>query len=77
MAKIIIGKVVSLKMQKTAVVNVVRKFRHKLYKKTLMRHKKYKAHYEEALKLELGDMVKLTESRPISKEKHFIIVEKI
>lgn len=76
MAKIFIGKVVSTKMQKTAVVKVERKFRHPFYRKIIVRHKKYKAHNED-LKLEVGDMVKIRESRPISKEKHFIVIERI
>ncbi|OGK25102.1 30S ribosomal protein S17 [Candidatus Roizmanbacteria bacterium RIFCSPLOWO2_01_FULL_37_13] len=76
MAKIFIGKVVSTKMQKTAVVKVERKFRHPFYRKTIVRHKKYKAHNED-LELKDGDMVKIKESRPISKDKHFIVIEKL
>lgn len=76
MAKILTGKVVSNKMQKTIVVRVERKFRHPLYKKTIIRHKKYKVHNEK-LELKMGDMVKIRESRPISKEKHFIVIEKL
>ncbi len=76
MSKLIVGKVISLKMQKTAVVIIERKFRHKLYKKTLIRHKKYKVHYDE-IKLEVGDLVMIQESRPISKEKHFVVVAKV
>ena len=76
MAKIFSGKVISTKMQKTAVVKVERKFRHSFYKKTIVRHKKFKPHNEN-MKLEVGDLVKIKESRPISKEKHFIVVEKI
>lgn len=76
MANIIIGKVLSLKMQKTAVVIIERKFRHKLYKKTLIRHKKYKVHYDQ-IKLEMGDMVEIKGSRPISKDKHFVVVKKL
>lgn len=76
MAKIFIGKVVSTKMQKTAVVKVERKFRHPFYRKIIVRHKKYKAHNEK-IDLKEGDMVKIRESRPISKEKHFIVVGKV
>ena len=76
MAKIFTGKVVSTKMQKTVVIRVERKFRHPFYKKTIIRHKKFKAH-NESLKLKDGDMVNIRESRPLSKDKHFIVVEKI
>jgi len=76
MAKALIGKVVSTKMQKTVVVKVERKFRHPLYEKVITRHKKYKAHNEE-FKLKEGDMVKIIEMRPISKDKHFKVAEKL
>jgi SSU ribosomal protein S17P len=76
MAKTLIGKVVSTKMQKTVVVKVERKFRHPLYEKVITRHKKYKAHNEE-FKLKEGDMVKIIETRPISKDKHFKVAEKL
>jgi len=76
MAKTLIGKVVSTKMQKTVVVKVERKFRHPLYEKVITRHKKYKAHNEE-FKLKEGDMVKIIETRPISKDKHFRVAEKL
>lgn len=74
MPKILVGKIVSLKMQKTAVVMVERKVRHPLYQKTLTKTKRYKAHYENT-NLKLGDRVKIQETRPISKEKHFKIIE--
>ncbi|OGK09879.1 30S ribosomal protein S17 [Candidatus Roizmanbacteria bacterium RIFCSPHIGHO2_01_FULL_35_10] len=74
MAKILQGIIVSTKMQKTIVVKVERRFRHALYKKTIVKHKKYKVHNEN-LKLKEGDKVKIRETRPISKDKHFIIVE--
>jgi small subunit ribosomal protein S17 len=76
MAKTLIGKVVSTKMQKTVVVKVERKFRHPLYEKVITRHKKYKAHNED-FKLKEGDMVKIIETRPISKDKHFKVAEKL
>ena len=76
MKKILTGKVVSLKMIKTVVVMVERKFRHPVYHKVIVRHKKYKAHNEK-LDLKLGDMVKIEETKPISKDKHFIVVEKL
>ncbi len=76
MAKVFLGKVISTKMQKTVVVRVERKFRHSLYNKTIVRHKKYKVHNEDQ-ELKPGDMVKIRETRPISKDKHFMVVEKV
>lgn len=76
MKKTLIGKVVSTKMTKTVVVMVERKFRHAVYHKVIIRHKKFKAHNEK-LNLQLGDMVKIEETKPISKDKHFIVIEKL
>ena len=76
MKKILTGKVVSMKMIKTVVVMVERKFRHPVYHKVIVRHKKYKAHNEK-LDLKLGDIVKIEETKPISKDKHFIVIEKL
>jgi len=76
MKKTLIGKIVSIKMLKTVVVLVERKFRHAVYHKVIIRHKKFKAHNED-LDLQLGDVVKIEETRPISKDKHFKVIEKI
>jgi len=76
MKKTLIGVVLSTKMQKTVIVQIERKFRHRLYRKVIIRHKKYKAHNEN-LDLKVGDKVKIEETRPISKDKHFKIIEKI
>ena len=76
MKKILTGKVVSMKMIKTVVVMVERKFRHPVYHKVIVRHKKYKAHNEK-LDLKLGDVVRIEETKPISKDKHFVVVEKL
>jgi len=76
MAKIFSGTVVSTKMQKTVVVKVERKFQHSLYKKIITRNKKYKVHNDD-LKLKEGDKVKIKETRPLSKEKHFRVINKI
>jgi small subunit ribosomal protein S17 len=76
MAKSLIGEVVSTKMQKTVVVKVERKIKHPFYRKIITRHKKYKVHNED-LELKQGDMVVIKETRPISKEKHFIVTEKV
>lgn len=76
MAKILTGIVVSTKMQKTVTVVVERKFRHPFYKKVISRQKKYKVHNEN-LDLKVGDWVEIKETRPISRDKHFIVVNKV
>lgn len=76
MAQSIVGTVVSTKMQKTIVVQIERKFRHPIYRKVITRHKKFKAHCEDATVQE-GDVVSIKETKPISKDKHFTFVEKI
>ena len=76
MAKVLQGVVVSTKMQKTIVVKVERRFRHSVYRKTIVRHKKYKAHNEN-LNIKEGDTVRIRETRPMSKDKHFIVVEEV
>lgn len=75
MAKIFTGVVVSTKMDKTVTVLVERTFRHTEYEKVVTKNKKYLAH-NDILKLEVGDKVSITETRPLSKNKHFKIVEK-
>lgn len=75
MAKEITGTVVSTKMNNTIVISVERKFRHPVYKKVITRHKKLKAHNEMKGIVE-GDIVTVAETRPISKDKHFIVVKK-
>lgn len=68
--KVLRGKVVSDKMDKTVVVLVERVFRHPLYKKTVIRSKKYKAH-DENNECRIGDIVEIVETRPLSKDKYF------
>ena len=75
MAKILNGTIVSTKMAKTVVVLVERVYRHPLYKKIIRRHKKYQAHNED-LNLKVGDEVSIKETKPISKNKHFIVLKK-
>lgn len=75
MAKEITGTVVSTKMQKTIVISVERKLRHPVYQKVITRHQKIKAH-NELEGIQEGDMVTIAETRPISKDKHFIVVRK-
>ncbi|KKQ02147.1 MAG: 30S ribosomal protein S17 [Candidatus Roizmanbacteria bacterium GW2011_GWA2_36_23] len=76
MKKTLIGTVVSNKMNKTVVLRVERKFKHHLYNKILIRHKKYKAHNEN-LDLQIGDIVSIEETKPLSKDKHFKVIKKI
>ncbi len=76
MKKKLIGKVTSTKMEKTVVVKVERRFSHPIYKKVIKRHKKYKAHNEN-LDLKVGDLVLIEETRPISKDKNFVVVKKL
>jgi len=76
MKKIYGGVVVSLKMQKTAVVRITMKNPHPLYKKLIKSHKKIKADIGN-LRLVVGDMVKIVEVRPISATKNFKILEVI
>ncbi|MCD6079968.1 MAG: 30S ribosomal protein S17 [Candidatus Omnitrophica bacterium] len=72
--KELIGVVVSDKMDKTIVVKVERLVTHPLYKKTIKKSKKYKVHDEES-KAKIGDKVKIMETRPLSKEKRWRLVE--
>jgi small subunit ribosomal protein S17 len=60
-------------MQKTAVVEVVRVYRHPLYRKVVRSAKTYKAHDE--LGATVGDKVRIVESKPISRTKHWVIEE--
>lgn len=76
MAHILNGTVVSAKMQKTAVISVESKMRHPMYKKVIVRHKKFKAHYEN-MEVKEGDVVEITEVKPISREVHYLITKKI
>lgn len=68
------GKVVSNKMHKTIVVEVEYLKKHRLYKKSIRRHARFKAH-DEVNECKIGDVVRIEESRPISKEKHWRLLE--
>ena len=69
-----VGIVVSDKMDKTVVVLVKDKVKHPLYKKTVNKSKKFKAH-DENNQYEVGDTVKIEETRPLSKDKRWRVVE--
>jgi len=70
------GLVVSDKMGKTVVVAVETRKVHPLYKKAIRVTKKYKAH-DENNACKIGDIVKISETRPLSKEKHWRVTEVI
>lgn len=72
--KIRLGLVVSDKMNKTVVVAVETPKRHPLYKKTIRRVVKYKAHDEEN-KCQRGDKVRIVETRPLSRDKRWQVAE--
>ena len=72
--KVMIGTVVSNKMDKTVVVAVETSVRHKVYNKIVKRTYKLKAHDEEN-KCQIGDKVKVMETRPLSKDKRWRVVE--
>ncbi len=72
--KTLVGTVVSNKMEKTIVVRIERRKLHPLYKKYITRSKKIKAHDKGNL-CRIGDLVKVIESRPLSKEKRWRLLE--
>ncbi len=67
----ITGTVVSNKMMKTVVVEISRTFRHPLYKKVVHTSKHVKAHDEKGC--QIGDEVQIVESRPLSKDKRWVV----
>jgi small subunit ribosomal protein S17 len=71
--RILTGTVVSSKTDKTIVVKVTRRVQHKLYKKIISQSKKYHAHDENNI-FKVGDIVKIIESKPISKLKSWTVV---
>jgi small subunit ribosomal protein S17 len=72
--KLYTGKVVSDKMDKTVVVAVTRTFQHPLYKKTVKKVTKLKAH-DDGNKCKSGDTVQIIESRPLSKDKRWQVIK--
>ena len=71
--RILTGTVVSSNTNKTIVVKVTRRVQHKLYKKIISLSKKYHAH-DENNSFKVGDIVKIIESKPISKLKSWTVV---
>jgi small subunit ribosomal protein S17 len=72
--KRLVGQVVSDKMDKTVVVSVRQTRQHQLYGKVIRVSKRYKAHDEKNV-CRMGDQVRIVESRPFSKDKHWLVEE--
>jgi small subunit ribosomal protein S17 len=72
--KVRVGRVVSDKMDKTVVVQVSDLKSHRLYKKVVRRRGNFKAH-DEGNECRLGDLVRIMETRPLSKDKRWRVVE--
>lgn len=74
--KIYIGEVISSKMDKTVVVAVKRLTQHPIYKKTIKKITKFKAH-DEGNRCKIGDKVSIVESRPLSKDKRWRVLVRL
>ncbi len=74
--RILQGVVVSDKNDKTIVVKVERRLRHPVFKKTVRMSKKYHAH-DENNEAKTGEIVRIEETRPLSKQKRWTLVEKV
>ncbi|MBK6801587.1 30S ribosomal protein S17 [Novosphingobium sp.] len=74
--RILIGTVVSDKTDKTVVVKVERKVKHPLYGKIIRRSKKYHAHDEDN-SFKIGEIVRIEETRPLSKLKNWKVIERV
>ncbi len=72
--RVLLGTVVSDKMQKTVVVQVTRRYKHPRYRKYVQERLRYKAH-DETNDARVGDRVRIIESRPLSKEKRWRLLE--
>lgn len=74
--RVLQGTVVSDKCDKTVTVKVERKIRHPLYNKIIRRSKKYAAH-DETNSCKVGDVVRIIESKPMSKSKRWAVAERV
>ena len=72
--RVLVGRVLSNRMEKTVVVVVERRKRHRLYGKVISMRKKYKAHDAENA-CQIGDTVQMIESRPLSREKRWLVTD--
>ena len=74
-AKILTGKVTSVKMQDTILVEVTRRVPHPLYRKLLKKSKQFKVDTKGTEGIEVGKTVKIVETKPMSKTKYFKVLE--
>jgi small subunit ribosomal protein S17 len=72
--KVLLGEVVSNRMQKTITVKVERRLRHPIYERVVKRSKKFHAH-DERNECQVGDFVRIIETRPLSKTKRWRLLE--
>jgi small subunit ribosomal protein S17 len=72
--KVLLGEVVSNRMQKTITVKVERRLRHPIYERVIKRSKKFHAH-DEHNQCQIGDLVRIIETRPLSKTKCWRLLE--
>jgi small subunit ribosomal protein S17 len=73
--KVMQGRVVSDKMMKTVIVEIESRTSHPLYGKVVTRARRFKAHNVEPVVAKMGDLVKITEARPMSSEKRWQVIE--
>lgn len=74
-SKVLSGKVVSVGMKNTVVIEVERRIQHPMYKKLIKKNKKMLADTNN-IELIVGDVVRIQETRPLSKNKNFRVIEK-
>jgi small subunit ribosomal protein S17 len=72
--RVLVGRVLSNRMDKTVVVQVELQRRHRLYGKVIAKRTKFKAHDDQNT-CQIGDLVKIVESRPLSREKRWVVTE--
>lgn len=72
--KVLLGEVVSNRMQKTITVKVERRLRHPAYERVIKRSKKFHVH-DERNECQIGDVVRIAETRPLSKTKRWRLLE--
>lgn len=72
--RVLVGRVTSNRMEKTVIVQVERRKQHPLYGKVISMRKKYKAHDADN-QCQIGDLVSMIESRPLSREKRWVVTE--
>jgi small subunit ribosomal protein S17 len=72
--RVLVGRVLSNRMDKTVVVEVERRRRHRLYGKVIAMRKKYKAHDADNA-CEIGDLIEMVEARPLSREKRWVVTQ--